>query len=202
MFESKLLGLDRWLSGQEHLLFIQKTWVSLSALTWWFVSIHNSRSRGSDVHFWPLWAPSLHVAQVKTYLKNIHAHKSKQIKNKNSISLKSKGVNYKWINLNLPLSIYSISLAYRLKSCYFPVFVILLSELKNMSNFYLLGLHIMIQFSCLTTSLEIDIFLCSTQFFPVRFLNEEIETSNSVTVSHIRWQNSGNITTKTEKVNF
>ena len=106
------------------------------------------------------------------------------------------------MNLNLPLSVYSIPLSCRLKSCYFPVFDILLSELKNTSNFYLLGLHIMIQFSCLTISLEIDIFLCSTQFFPVRFLNEEIETSNSATVSHIRRHSSGNITTKTEKVNF
>lgn len=41
-------GLERWFSGQEHLLLLQKTRV------WWLTIIYNLSSRGANLFFWPL----------------------------------------------------------------------------------------------------------------------------------------------------
>lgn len=48
---SQSLGLESWLTGKEHLMLLQKTWLWLPAPTWWLKTIYNSSSREPDSLF-------------------------------------------------------------------------------------------------------------------------------------------------------
>ena len=41
--------LLRWLSGLEHLLLLQRTWVQFPAPIWWLAAIHNSSSKSFGI---------------------------------------------------------------------------------------------------------------------------------------------------------
>lgn len=66
-------GLEKWLSGYERLLLLQRTWVRLPTLTWWFIAIltpvpgHLMASSCSPGH---------QVCMRYTYIKrgNTHTH--------------------------------------------------------------------------------------------------------------------------------
>lgn len=50
-----------------------ETRVQFQAPTQWFTAICNYSFRGSDIHFWVLWAPGIQVVHVHTYRQwNIH----------------------------------------------------------------------------------------------------------------------------------
>lgn len=55
-------GGERWLSSQELLLLLQRTWVPFSAPTWWLRSLCTSNPRGSDASFMSPWALHAHGA--------------------------------------------------------------------------------------------------------------------------------------------
>lgn len=66
--KKKIFGLKRCLSGQEHLLLLQRTQVQLPAP----IATLNSSTRGLNTLFWAPWAPHVHGAetymQAKTHI--------------------------------------------------------------------------------------------------------------------------------------
>jgi hypothetical protein len=60
------------LASPEHLLLLQRTWVQFSAPTWWFTTVYNSSSRGSDALLWPLRV--LHSHGTQTYMQAKHSY--------------------------------------------------------------------------------------------------------------------------------
>lgn len=64
------LGPQRRLTSLEHLLLFQRTQVCFPTSTWGLTAVYDSNTRGSDVRFWPLWAPGLHVALKYTWRKH------------------------------------------------------------------------------------------------------------------------------------
>lgn len=61
------MGLGRELSGYEHWLFLQQTWVHFPVCTWWFTMTCNSSSKGSNALFWTSQAPGTWVEHRYTY---------------------------------------------------------------------------------------------------------------------------------------
>jgi hypothetical protein len=62
---------ERWLSGEEHQLLLQKTRVQFPALTWWLTTVYNSRE--PNALFQHLQALDTGDVHIYTY---IHANKT------------------------------------------------------------------------------------------------------------------------------
>lgn len=64
-----------------HVACSLRTQVQLPVSTWWLIDIHRL---GSDVFFWPTWAPDLHIVYI--YLQEKHTCTFlKQAKGKNLV---------------------------------------------------------------------------------------------------------------------
>lgn len=59
--------MDQW--------FLQGSWVQFAARTWWFITIQNSSSVGSDSLFWPVCVPSINMVHIHTWKQNIYTYK-------------------------------------------------------------------------------------------------------------------------------
>lgn len=66
------LGLERWLSGLEHLLLLQRKLMRFLAPSWWATTICSFHSRGSNSLFWPLQLPGTRMQC--TYIPNTLTH--------------------------------------------------------------------------------------------------------------------------------
>lgn len=75
------MGLERWLSRQQHLLLSQRTWVQFPA-TYTVAHNYSSSFRSSDALFWPQRAPDTHTQYtcIHTCTQNTPTHKIKVIK--------------------------------------------------------------------------------------------------------------------------
>lgn len=64
--------LERWISSWKYLLLLQRTPVWVPAPTRWLTTIFNSRSRGSNVLFWPSQSPAMHGKHIYKYRQKTH----------------------------------------------------------------------------------------------------------------------------------
>lgn len=62
----RLIGAGERLSGWQHLMLLQRTWVEFTAPTWGLRATWNSGSRGSDTLVCPPSAPDMHVVHMHT----------------------------------------------------------------------------------------------------------------------------------------
>ena len=68
-------GLSRCLSGQEHLLLLQKSQILFPASMWWLTSLHDANFKGSDPFLWPLQAPGTHMVHIHICRQNTRIYK-------------------------------------------------------------------------------------------------------------------------------
>lgn len=81
LFKNQKLGLQRWLSCQNHLLFLQRTRVQFPALTQWLTIICDFNSRFSDSFFWLPWTPGTQKVHRHTFRQNTHVQKIINLQN-------------------------------------------------------------------------------------------------------------------------
>ena len=62
-------GLESWLSGQQHLLFLEKTWVQSLEATWWLTNIWTSSYKASNTsdHRTGMHAKHFYIHEIINY---------------------------------------------------------------------------------------------------------------------------------------
>lgn len=54
------------------MLLLQRTWIRFPKLTWWFITISNSSSTGSNSLSWDSWTPGMHTLHIHANKTLIH----------------------------------------------------------------------------------------------------------------------------------